>query len=102
MQSGVQKVQQPNALNFKGLGAPTISIGANGVTHLDFPAAGANFETPVGTVDDSNVAFTVLHTPQYVIVNGATYFSGAGYTYAALTITLTNPVGVGGFIRSAY
>ncbi len=61
-----------------------------------------SFETPVGTVNDSNVTFTVSNTPKYIIQNGLQYFAGAGYTLATLTITLDNPVGTGGFIRSAY
>lgn len=65
---------------------------------------GANFETPVGTVNDSNTSFTVLNTPLYIIVNGVTYFSGTGLftSYSVPTITLSSPVGTGGFIRSAY
>lgn len=64
--------------------------------------AGVAFETPTGTVDDSNVDFTVSNEPKYVIVNGAVYFDGAGYSYSGGTITLNAPVGTGGFIRSAY
>ncbi len=65
---------------------------------------GANFETPVGSVDDSNTTFTVTNTPLYIIVNGVVYFEGTGLftSYSAPTITLSSPVGVGGFIRSAY
>jgi len=63
---------------------------------------GFNTETPTGAVDDTNVTFTVLNTPNSVVVNGNLYFNGAGFTYAAGTITLNAPVGVGGFIRSIY
>lgn len=59
-------------------------------------------ETPVGTIDDSNTTFTVGHQPKYVVVNGAQYFEGAGYTYAAGEIDLSSPVGENGFIRSVY
>lgn len=63
-----------------------------------------NFETPIGAVDDSNTTFTVVHTPFFIIVNGAAYTVGNGTfaSYAAPTITLSSPVGVGGFILSAY
>lgn len=61
-----------------------------------------NFETPTGTIDDSNDTFTVSNDPLYIVVNGAQMFEGAGYTYLAGTITLDNPIGTGGFIRSAY
>lgn len=61
-------------------------------------------ETPVGTVDDSNVTFTVTHTPLYIVVNGAQYTAGTGtfVSYVAPTITLSSAVGVGGFITSWY
>lgn len=62
------------------------------------------FETPIGAVDDSNVTFTVVHTPLFIIVNGGAYTAGTGVftSYVAPTITLSSPVGVGGFILSAY
>lgn len=62
------------------------------------------FETPSGAVNDSNVTFTVTHTPLYINVNGAQYTVGTGIflSYVAGTITLTSPVGTGGFIFSAY
>lgn len=65
---------------------------------------GISYETPVGTVDDSNVTFTVSHTPLYIVVNGAQYLAGTGTftSYLAGTITLSSGVGTGGFIRSAY
>lgn len=61
-------------------------------------------ETPTGTVDDSNVTFTVAHEPFYISVNGAIYSVGTGLysTYVAGTITLTSAVGTGGFITSYY
>lgn len=61
-----------------------------------------NVETPTGTVDDSNVNFTVLNDPLYIVVNGAQYFESAGYSYSGGAITLSNPVGTGGFIRSIF
>ena len=61
-----------------------------------------NFETPTGTIDDSNDTFTVANEPLYIVVNGAQMFEGGGYSYLAGTITLDNPIGTGGFIRSAY
>lgn len=76
-------------------------IGTGGFIRSAF-GTGISIETPTGTVDDSNVDFTVSNEPKYIVVNGAQYFSGAGYTYLAGTITLDNPVGTGGFIRSVY
>jgi len=76
-------------------------VGTGGFIRSAF-GTGLSVETPTGTVDDSNTSFTVANTPKYIVVNGAQYFSGAGYTYLAGTITLDNPVGIGGFIRSVY
>lgn len=79
----------------------TNPIGTGGFIRSAY-GTGLSVETPTGTVDDSNTSFTVANTPKYIVVNGAQYFSGAGYTYLAGTITLDNPVGTGGFIRSVY
>lgn len=76
-------------------------VGTGGFIRSAF-GTGITVENPTGTVDDSNVSFTVSNEPKYIVVNGAQYFSGAGYTYLAGTITLDNPVGTGGFIRSVY
>lgn len=61
-------------------------------------------QTPIGTVDDSNTIFTVTHDPIYIVVNGATYTPGTGIfaSYNSGTITLSSPVGTGGFITSFY
>ena len=59
-------------------------------------------ETPGGTVNDANVTFTVIEIPLFIVVNGQKLFEGAGYSRATLTLTLDNPVGTGGFIRSVF
>ncbi len=57
-------------------------------------------ETPSGTVNGVNTSFTVSNEPAWIIVDGITYFAGAGYTYGAGTLTIdTPPVS---FIRSIY
>jgi hypothetical protein len=91
-------------INFKGAGV-TATRTATGVVNVTIAGGGgASFETPTGTVNDTNLTFTVANTPLYIIVNGLIYFSGTGVfvSYAAGTITLNTPVGTGGFIRSAY
>jgi len=61
---------------------------------------GSSTETPSGAVDGSNTSFTVSNEPAWIIVDGITYFAGAGYTYGAGTLTIdTPPVS---FIRSIY
>lgn len=76
-------------------------VGSGGFIRSAY-GGGISVETPTGTVDDSNVTFTVSNEPKYIVVNGAQYFSGTGYSYSGGTITLNNPVGTGGFIRSVY
>lgn len=46
---------------------------------------------PTGDVDGSNVSFTVVSQPAFVISDGITYFDGAGYSYGALSITMDIP-----------
>jgi len=81
-------------------------LNANGVKTISSLGSGSSLtsETPTGTIDDVGVTFTVLNTPVFISVNGALYVSGTGIftSYAAGTITLSSPVGVGGFIRSFY
>lgn len=62
------------------------------------------YETPTGTVNDSNVTFIVLHEPLYIVVNGLAFTVGTGQysSYLAGTITLSSAVGTGGFITSFY
>lgn len=60
------------------------------------------FEIPGGTIDNSNVVFTPVNTPSFVIVNGNTYFPGQGYSILSGNIVLLAAVGVGGTIQSGY
>ena len=61
---------------------------------------GATVETPTGTVNGSNVTFTVTATPQYIVADGITYFEGAGYSLSTLTVTMESPPV--SYIRSFY
>jgi len=63
---------------------------------------GVNVETPVGTVDGSNVTFTVSNAPKFVVTDGSVRFSGLGYTYLAGTITMEALLAPVSFIRSVY
>lgn len=59
-------------------------------------------ETPIGTVDGSNVTYTVSHTPLFVIIDGMFRISGNGYTYSAPTITVDSSAPPVFFIQSFY
>lgn len=75
-----------------------------GLTFSASGGAGVSYETPVGDVNDTNMTFTVSNTPVYINVNGLIYREGEGIftSYVAGTITLSTPVGTGGFLSSAY
>lgn len=47
--------------------------------------------TPTGTIDGSNLIFGTTGQPSSVIADGATFFEGVGYSYAANQITFVNP-----------
>ncbi len=61
-------------------------------------------ETPSGAVNDVNVTFTVSNEPFFININGLIYEVGDGLysSYSGGTITLSSPVGTGGFIKSYY
>jgi hypothetical protein len=67
-------------------GQDTITINASGGG-----TSGVTVETPAGAVDASNTVFTVSAEPKWVVADGTTYYDGAGYTYAALTVTMDVP-----------
>jgi hypothetical protein len=93
LQSGVQKVRQPNSLNFKGAGAPTITHTQAGITELNFPGSsgGATVynETPTGLIDGVNKAYATAHAITTVVglwVNGA-FIHPTDYIATGTTIT---------------
>jgi len=78
---------------YSGNGRVTVTASGGG-------GGGFSIETPTGSVNGSNVTFTVTQTPVYIVSDGATYFDGAGYTVAGLTVTMT--VAPTSFIRNFY
>lgn len=105
-QNGVLVEENPEYINFTG--NVTVTDDGMGGVVVDVLGGGTgstlNFETPAGTIDGTNVTFTVVHNPVYVVLNGATYFEGDGYTYVSLTKTITMLVTPepGSTLRSAY
>jgi hypothetical protein len=97
-QSGTTKAKVARVINFTGA---TVSINASGVITVAITGgSGWTVETPTGTVDSSNTAFTATATPIYIVVDGVQYFENDGYTLSGLDITTTVPPT--GFIRSIY
>lgn len=71
-------------------GTTPVTLYADPTTHrlLVSLSAAVSVTTPSGTVNASNVTFTVTAEPLWVVSDGITYFAGVGYTYAALTLTM--------------
>ena len=106
---GVDYLTKYTDINFVAgtdVGITVADDNTNKRVNMTISASGAavTFETPVGDVNDTNTTFTVANNPIYLIINGMVYTEGNGtYTsYLAGTITLSTPVGTGGFIVSAY
>ncbi len=94
---------QRTKLNFVGAGVTVTDDAGNDATKVTISGGGAGtttVETPTGTVNSTNTAFTVTNEPLWVVSDGITYFDGAGYTYAALSITMDIPPSQ--YIRSIY
>lgn len=99
-QSGTTKAKVARVINFTGA---TVTLSATGVITVAITGGsggGLTIETPTGTVNGTNATFTVSATPQYIVVDGITYFENNGYTLSGLTITTSVPPT--GFIRSFY
>lgn len=88
--NGTNKVNQASTLNLKGSGAPTVSLGANGVTELDFPSASGISELlATGLVNGTNAAFTFTEQPTYIVSDGVFMKAGKGWSWNSGTLTAT-------------
>lgn len=68
---------------------PRGDVGAKGDQGDPGPVGtGVAIETPTGTVDGANTAFTVAHAPLWVMIDYRLCVAGFGYTYLAGTITV--------------
>lgn len=71
-------------------GTTPVTLYADPTTHrlLVSLSSAVSVTTPTGTVNGSNVSFTVTAEPLWVVADGATYFAGVGYSYSSLTVTM--------------
>ncbi len=71
-------------------GSTPVTLYADPTTHrlLVSLSSAVSVTTPTGTVNGVNTSFTVTAEPLWVVADGATYFAGVGYSYAALTVTM--------------
>jgi len=87
-----QLISSSTRLDFVGSGVSVENDGGRTkVTINAGSGTGVTVETPTGTVDATNASFTVTAEPKWIVSDGITYFDGAGYTYAALSITMDVP-----------
>lgn len=78
---------QRAALNFVGAGVTVTDVGAK--TTVTIPSSGGMVqETPTGTVNGTNVTFTVTVAPKFIVTDTGFYIAGFGYTLATLTVTM--------------
>jgi len=106
---GIDYLTRYTDINLKAGSNMSITVANDDVkksVDITFTASGGgvNIETPTGDIDDSNLTFTVANEPKLLNINGAVYSVGIGLysSYLAGTITLSSPVGVGGFIINIY
>ena len=73
-------------------GITPVVLWADPVTHRLLVSgsggSGVNIEIPSGTVDGSNLTFTVTKEPKVVVIDGMARRSTKGYTYSLGTITV--------------
>lgn len=93
---------QIDAMHIKNLPEPKIKQFGGGLSKMTadllYAPIGGSYQTPTGTVDDDNTAFTFSQKPGEIIVNGVAYIENHGWSWSGSTATLDNPVGLNGYI----
>jgi hypothetical protein len=93
--SGVLKGTGIQTLNFTN--ATVTPVGDGSEADVTVVSTSGGTEKPVGTINGTNVTFTVSNTPKYILVDGVAKLpiagqldGSVGYTYATGTITITD------------
>lgn len=71
-------------------------------TLISYYGTDLTVERPSGTIDGVNNSFTVVNIPDFINLNGISYFENDGYTISGLTLTLSIIPPVGSILRSIY
>lgn len=95
-------------LNIVGSGVSITNV--NGLPTVTFTGGGSGstaVETPTGTVDGTNLAFTVTQIPLYLVSDGVSKFETIHYTRSGFNITFIDgnqprDAALGGYIRNIY
>ena len=86
-------------LNFTGAGVNATDNAETDSTDITIAGGGGMIvETPAGTINGSNVTFTVTVAPKFIVTDTGFYIEGFGYSRATLTITMD--LGPNLFIRA--
>lgn len=85
----------------------TITISAGIISAVSTAANFADNETPSGTVNGSNVTFTLAHTPNpsaslLFFINGIQQIVGTDFTLSTATITMSSAPSTGALLRAFY
>jgi hypothetical protein len=91
-----------NAIDIVGSGVATSVVNGLLTITITGGSGGSTVGTPTGTVNGSNLIFTVANAPLYVIVDGVSKFETLHYTYGAGTITLLADNAPVQFIKYVY
>lgn len=80
-------------IDFVGSGVSAAVVNGRTTVTISGGGSGSTVTTPTGSVNGSNVTFTISAsiTPVWIIADGITYFSGAGYSYSSGVITMVSP-----------
>lgn len=92
-----------DSLDFAGTGVLISNSGRNVTATINnggTGVSGLSFEVPSGLVNGTNTTYTVTVAPQYIVIDGVSYFEGQGFSIVGLTIT--TDIAPVGFIESAY
>lgn len=96
-----------NELNIVGSGVAITSVNGLPTVTITGGSGTTAVETPTGTVNGTNLAFTVTQIPLYLISDGVSRFETIHYTRSGFNITFIDgnqprDAAMGGYIRSVY
>ncbi len=100
---GINIDKNTRVIDFRGAGLTSVTRSKDGVVTVTV-GGGSGTLSPIavtGTIDDSNVTFTVASTPTFLVINGSIYQSTGGnitWSLSSSTLTLSSPVGSSGSI----
>lgn len=105
--SAIRNLPEPTSTGGRGSASTIKDAPKDGLTYgrrnrswvvISTTGSGMQILTATGDIDDTNKDFTFTSEPLIIVVNGATYRKGNGWSWDTLTATLDNVVGTNGEI----